>query len=97
MCSPYLKALALVSLFIAAAAPSHAREPVQTLRVCADPNNLPFSNAREEGFENRIIRLIATELGTDVRYTWWAQRRGFIRNTLNTGVCDVVAGVIGIA
>ena len=63
------------------------------LRVCADPNNLPYSNEKLEGFENRIADLVARDLGTKVRYTWWAQRRGFIRNTLNAGVCDVVMGV----
>ena len=62
------------------------------LRVCADPNNLPFSNQREEGFENRLAELIATELGSSVRYTWWPQRRGFIRNTLAAGKCDLVMG-----
>ncbi len=65
----------------------------RTLRVCADPNNLPFSNEAEEGFENALAELIAAELGADVEYTWWAQRRGFIRNTLNAGDCDVVMGV----
>ena len=65
----------------------------QPLRVCADPNNLPFSNARREGFENRIAELLARDLGARVEYTWWAQRRGFIRNTLNTGSCDVIMGV----
>ena len=60
------------------------------LRVCADPNNLPFSNERGEGFENKIAELIADELGATLSYTWWAQRRGFIRNTLNTGLCDLV-------
>ncbi len=69
-------------------------EPEQRiLRVCADPNNLPFSNDREEGFENRLARLIAGELGVNVTYTWWAQRRGFARNTLNAGRCDVIMGV----
>jgi mxaJ protein len=63
------------------------------LRVCADPNNLPFSNERLEGFENRIAALIAREMNLDVQYTWWAQRRGFIRNTLKTGRCDLVIGV----
>ena len=63
------------------------------LRVCADPNNLPYSNDRGEGFENRIVALLAEDLGTDVRYTWWAQRRGFLRNTLLANECDVVAGV----
>ena len=62
------------------------------LRVCADPNNLPFSNERGEGFENKIAELIADELGATLSYTWWAQRRGFIRNTLNTGLCDLVTG-----
>ena len=62
------------------------------LRVCADPNNLPFSNERGEGFENKIAELIANELGVTLSYTWWAQRRGFIRNTLNTGSCDLVTG-----
>jgi len=63
------------------------------LRVCADPNNLPFSNERQEGFENRIASLIANDLGERVEYTWWAQRRGFVRNTLNAGNCDVILGV----
>jgi mxaJ protein len=63
------------------------------LRVCADPNNLPFSNHEGQGFENRIAELVAAELDAELSYTWWAQRRGFIRNTLNAGVCDVVMGV----
>jgi quinoprotein dehydrogenase-associated probable ABC transporter substrate-binding protein len=64
-----------------------------SLRVCADPNNLPFSNQHLEGFENKLADLIATELGVKVEYTWWAQRRGFIRNTLKAGKCDAVMGV----
>jgi mxaJ protein len=63
------------------------------LRICADPNNLPFSNRRGEGFENKIATLLAHELGAEVSYTWWAQRRGFFRNTLAAGTCDVVLGV----
>ena len=63
------------------------------MRVCADPNNLPFSNERGEGFENRIVTLLARELDATVSYTWWAQRRGFIRNTLQAGLCDLVPGV----
>ena len=63
------------------------------LRVCADPNNLPFSNAAGEGFENRIVALLAKDLGAQPKYTWWAQRRGAIRNTLNAGVCDVIPGM----
>jgi mxaJ protein len=67
--------------------------PPRVLRVCADPNNLPFSNEAEQGFENRIARLIAADLGVEVRYTWWAQRRGFVRNTLRAGACDLIPGV----
>jgi quinoprotein dehydrogenase-associated probable ABC transporter substrate-binding protein len=68
-------------------------EPSQkSLRVCADPNNLPFSNDRGEGFENKLADLVASDLGMAVSYTWWAQRRGFIRNTLKAGKCDVVIG-----
>jgi mxaJ protein len=63
------------------------------LRVCADPNNLPFSNEREEGFENRLAEIVAREMEATLRYTWWAQRRGFIRHTLRAGECDVVMGV----
>jgi mxaJ protein len=66
---------------------------MRELRICADPNNLPFSNSRREGFENKLADLIARDLNARVQYTWWAQRRGFIRNTLNAGKCDVVMGV----
>ena len=63
------------------------------LRVCADPNNLPFSNERREGFENRLAEMLAADIGARVEYTWWAQRRGFVRNTLREGACDVIMGV----
>lgn len=63
------------------------------LRVCADPNNLPYSNDRQEGFENRIAELVAEELDASLRYVWWPQRRGFIRNTLREGRCDLVMGL----
>ena len=65
----------------------------RVLRVCADPNNLPFSNEAREGFENRLATLVAEELDADLDYTWHAQRRGFIRNTLRAGECDLVMGV----
>ena len=67
--------------------------PAGLLRVCADPNNLPFSNDRGQGFENKIAELVARDLGKKVEYTWWAQRRGFVRNTLKAGSCDVIVGV----
>ncbi len=63
------------------------------LRVCADPNNLPFSNERQQGFENKIAELIAKDWGVPVTYTWWPQRRGFVRETLRAKKCDLVVGV----
>ena len=63
------------------------------LRVCADPNNMPFTNRAGEGFENKIAELVAGEMNATLQYTWWAQRRGFIRNTLKAETCDVVMGV----
>lgn len=80
---------ALVATAIAAAPVRAPRE----LRVCSDPNNLPFSNRQQEGFENRIAELFARDLHTSVSYDWLAQQRGFSRKTLKTGACDVIMGV----
>ena len=79
--------LALAALSIAAPAAA------ESLRVCADPNNLPFSSEQGTGFENRIAVLLAEDLHAELEYTWWAQRRGFVRNTVKAGLCDVVMGV----
>jgi mxaJ protein len=65
----------------------------RVLRVCADPNNLPFSNQSGEGLENKLAELIAKDLGADLRYTWWAERRNFVKNSLNAKLCDLVMGV----
>jgi len=69
------------------------RGATTSMRVCADPNNLPFSNEHRQGFENRLAEMIATDAGTSVSYTWWPQRRGFVRNTVDSGACDVIMGV----
>jgi mxaJ protein len=82
-----------VAFVIALAAAASCAEPSRVLRVCADPNNLPFSNDDLEGFENRIAELVGEELNARIEYVWWAQRRGFIRNTLREGICDAVMGV----
>lgn len=63
------------------------------LRVCADPQNMPFSNKKREGFDNKIADVIARELGDSVSYAWWPSRRGYLRNTLSAGTCDLVIGV----
>ncbi|WP_374468821.1 substrate-binding domain-containing protein [Phenylobacterium sp.] len=82
----------LAALLLLALAAGCSPKP-KVLRVCADPNNLPFSDARGEGFENKLAELVADELGMTVEYTWWAQRRGYVRNTLKEGQCDVWPGV----
>ena len=86
-------AIAGAGVIAGAAWPLRSHAGAATLRVCADPNNLPFSNERGEGFENRIASLLAADFGERVEYTWWAQRRGFVRNTLNARSCDVILGV----
>ena len=63
------------------------------LRVCADPNNLPFSNQAGEGFENKVAELLAEDLAVPVTYAYHPDTMGFIRNTLNAGHCDIVMGV----
>jgi len=67
----------------------------RVLRVCADPNNMPFSNSKQQGFENKLADMIAADLHARVEYTWWAQRRGYVRNTITAGACDVLMGVPG--
>ena len=62
-------------------------------RVCADPNALPYSNNAEQGFENKLAQLLARDFQAHVVYTWYPQRRGFVRNTLRDYQCDVVMGV----
>lgn len=64
------------------------------LRVCADPSNLPFSNEKQEGFENKIAQLVAKELDVPVAYTWFPQSIGFIRQTLDKKKCDLIMGYV---
>jgi mxaJ protein len=87
-------ALALVtwSASASASAPVSA-SPHRSLVVCADPNNLPFSNRAGEGFENKIAALLAKDMGVGITYLWWPQVRGYVRKTLNAGKCDVWPGV----
>ena len=86
MCFRFLSAL-----LIGALACTAAQERV--LRVCADPNLMPLSNDRSEGFENKLAELVAGKLGARLEYTWWAERKSFVKNGLDQGRCDVVMGV----
>jgi mxaJ protein len=93
---------ALLAIFACSALGQQAEPGAadRVLRVCEDPNNLPFSNRAGEGFENKIAELLAGALGWKLEYTWFPQRMGFIRNTLrgrepdeNRFKCDLVMGV----
>ncbi len=92
---PLALAVGLVGMrAVAAQQPGDAAQgEAKTFRVCADPNNLPFSNKAQQGFENKLADLIAGELGEKVTYAWHAQRRGFIRQTLKAKLCDVIMGM----
>src|ERR671938_1608947 len=65
----------------------------KVLRVCGDPDNLPFSNEKREGFDNRIADVVARDLGLTVSYFWWPHQRGLVRNTLRAGTCDVLISI----
>ena len=65
----------------------------RTFTVCADPKNMPFSNRRGEGLENKLAELVAKDLDAELRYVWWSQRRGWMRETLGQGKCDAWMGV----
>jgi quinoprotein dehydrogenase-associated probable ABC transporter substrate-binding protein len=105
----------MVSLSVALCAVALAQNPPSTpppaqsaaapgngtvLRVCADPNNMPQSDKDGAGYENKLAEALAKDLGRKVEYTYFPQRMGFVRNTLNgrndaTGEfkCDLIIGV----
>ena len=90
--------ISLVVLVQCSCAVTKTQEPQtpaakSVLRVCSDPNNLPFSNDKQEGFENKIAEVIARDMNVKIEYTWWAQRRGFVRNTLKSDLCDLIVGM----
>lgn len=86
MCSACLR-IAVIALACSAWASA------AMLRVCADPNDLPFSNQRGEGIENRLAELVAHDLGEQLEFVWWQQRGSLINNTLAADRCDVLLGL----
>ncbi len=64
----------------------------KVFRVCSDPRNLPFSNEKGEGFENKLAELLAAKLGKSLAYTWYPNSTGFVRNTLGSFRCDAIMG-----
>jgi len=94
MSSRCLEMLALgLALVTAQAGAVHAADPERVLRVCADPDNLPYSSQDLSGFENRIAAIVADALHARVEYDWLPQRRGYVRKTMGQGLCDVFIGV----
>src|SRR4051794_26274752 len=63
------------------------------LKVCADPNNLPFSNREGEGLENKLAEFIGHGIHRQVEFVWWSERKNFAQHSLEQGACDVVLGV----
>jgi len=94
-CRKPLAAAALLAVLVAAAPAGATETPAQkpVLTACADPANLPYSDDRQEGFENRIAALLAQDLGVELHYFWFPQHRTFVRKTLLDGQCDVVVSV----
>jgi quinoprotein dehydrogenase-associated probable ABC transporter substrate-binding protein len=87
MFSRFLKVgcvILLCASFVLAATP---------LKVCADPDNLPFSNRKAQGFDNKIAELLARDLSRKLEFVWQRAGRGFVRENLDKGVCDVLVGV----
>jgi mxaJ protein len=83
-----------VHLAIASSEPPPPAAPDPgVLRVCADANNMPFSDRGGRGFENKLAELVAQDLGRRLEYYWQPQRRGFIRTTLTAGYCDLIIGI----
>jgi len=92
--APTLRSLALVGILAAgASATAEAQRPSPAqpgiLRVCNDPDNMPFSNQKEEGFENKIAQLIAKDWKAKLDYVWYPTRRGYFR-ILNGMYCDLI-------
>ncbi|MDB5759884.1 MAG: transporter substrate-binding protein [Burkholderia sp.] len=83
----------LVLPLLLAASAAQGGETERVLRVCADPDNLPYSHQDLSGFENRIAAIAADELHAKLQYDWLPQRRGFVTKTMGAGLCDVFIGV----
>ena len=85
--------IALASAILPHGGNADADEAKKLLRVCGDPNNMPFSNEKQEGIENAIATLLAKDLGWGLEYVWWSHQRGLVRRVLNTERCDVLVGI----
>lgn len=90
MCSPFRRCAVVIALILSCCVVfAQTRE----LRVCADPENMPFSNMQQQGFENRIADIVASDLGAHLSYVWQRMGRGFVREYLDKSQCDLVIGI----
>lgn len=87
MCSRFLRGVVVVALAAGCAAQA------LPLRICADPDNLPFSNRAGQGLDNRVAAMVARAMGREPQFIWARSRRGFLREQFNKGACDVLTGV----
>ncbi len=95
--NPVIQIMVAVLAGLAVLFPSmrgESAEPVAdgSLRVCADPDNMPFSNAEGEGFENKLAELIAQTLNVQLEYSWFVESSGYVPNTMGSRACDLVMG-----
>jgi mxaJ protein len=88
MAAAMFMAFVLCAGSLLAAGPAYA----SVLRVCSDPDNMPFSNGKGEGFENKLAELIAERLGDELEYTWFKETTGYVPNTVGRDACDLVMG-----
>jgi quinoprotein dehydrogenase-associated probable ABC transporter substrate-binding protein len=88
--SRFTLATPLIAGAVLALTGSRPRPQLAELRVCVDPYDMPLSNDREEGFENKIAVVVASDLNARVVNFWWPQRRGFLRSSILARLCDVM-------
>src|SRR5215207_10959019 len=95
MCLPFRRyvVLIVVGALVSGCSSAKPQPPQRVLHVVADPNNLPFSNDKLEGFENKIAEVIARRMNAKLEYSWRAQRRGFFRHAFDDDGGDLVLGV----
>jgi mxaJ protein len=84
--------LGLVAFVAASSAQGAEPTSAAFLRVCADPDNMPFSDAKGEGFENKLAELIAGKLDARLEYSWFPEATGYVPNTMGRDACDLVMG-----
>jgi mxaJ protein len=87
-----MRALTMMAVVVSGLAASAATAQAWDMRVCADPNNMPFSRKDQAGFENKIAQLLADDMGAKVSFVWWPLTEEVVATQLREGQCDIVMG-----